>query len=212
MSNSSERCASYGHRQFKSLLASIRSDIRRFQTKSPENLAAPDDLVHRASAFLTPEILAQTIYRIAHFFYVRGWIRIAALMARLNSYTHKINIPPQSCIGPGLHIPHPCGITFCGSAGEDLTLYSLATCGATSDYADGPLEQSPVLGDRIISGAHQAIMGPVRIGDDVILGVGCSKISEDVPSAVLVYPRQARVFIPKPVAIEDFRRNLGDNQ
>jgi serine O-acetyltransferase len=207
MSLSSEQCARYRHGQLQSLLSSIRSDIRRFMTKSPENLAAPDDWVHRASAFLTPEILAQTLYRTAHFLHVKGYFRMAALLTRLNSFVHKINIPPQSCIGPGLHIPHPAGVTFCGSAGEELTLYSLATCEAGSDYVDGPLNQAPTLGDRVISGAHQAIMGPIRVGDDVILGVGCSKISENVPAGVLVYPRQARVFLPKPILIEDFQRN-----
>lgn len=209
MSFSSERCVEYRHREFRSLLGSIRSDLRRFQTKSPENLGAPDDMLHRVSAFLTPEILAQTIYRTAHFCSVRGWSRMGTLLARFNSYLHKINIPPQSCIGPGLHIPHPCGITFCGSAGQDLTLYSRSTCGANYDFADGPLEQSPVLGDRVITGAHQNLMGSIRIGDDAKLGLG-SKISTDVPPAMLVFPRQARVFTRKPVPLEDFRRNRGD--
>mgnify|MGYP001549726402 CR=1 FL=1 len=209
--NHSANCLHYGHDRFRTLLASIRSDIRRFQTKSAENLAAPDDLLHRGSAFFTPEILAQTLYRLSHFAYVNGWRRSAILLSRLNSYVHKINIPPQSCIGPGLHIPHPCAITFCGCAGEHLTLYSLATCGATYEYADPPLSACPVLGDRIISGAHQAILGPVVVGNDVILGVGVSKIEEHIASTVLVYPRQARVFVSKPRAIEDFLRPSGGN-
>ncbi len=201
------RCAAYQHGNLLPLRAEIFSDIRRFMTKSEASLAASDDTFHRVSAFLTPELLAQTIYRFAHYCYVRRWLFTATLLTRMNSMVHKINIPPQSCIGPGLHIPHPCGITFCGSAGSDCTLYSLATVGADVAYADGPVDQSPYLGDRVTIAAHEAILGPMTMGDDVKTGLFTFRMDFDVPSGVIVRGRVKKPSLhAKPGPLDAFQR------
>ena len=207
MSRVAARCSAYRHGSMRTLREEILSDLRRFMTKSQDNLSAPDDLLHRVSAFCTPQILAQALYRTAHYCFVRQWLLPAAILARVNSLVHKVNIPPQSCIGPGLHMPHPCGVTFCGSAGSECTIYSLATAGADTRHADGPINLSPFLGNRVTLAAHEALMGPITVGDDVKTALFTFRMDFDVPSGVMVRSRAKRPTLHnQPGHFETFRR------
>jgi serine O-acetyltransferase len=115
---------------------------------------------------------------------------VAQLFTVFNAFTHKISITPDSCIGPGCLVPHPVGVSFCGRAGSDLTLYSLAVCGTFESSLGGPLASAPRLGDRVTIGGRAAVLGPMRLGHDVrTLAV---RVVDDVPEGYSVTCRVVR--------------------
>ncbi len=186
-----QACASSGRLSWAGLAATLSADVRRFLNKSPE-VVVPDDWKHRLSALCTPQMMAVFLYRASHFLHARRWRRAAALLARFNLLVHKVTLPPESCIGPGLLLPHPAGVTFSGTAGRDLTLYSLAVCLPLPATVSG--RRAPRLGDRVTLGAHAAVMGPVSIGDDVKIAYSL-RVARDVPPSVMVVSSALRVAV-----------------
>ena len=178
MTEAELRCEAYGHRSFKALSRDLESDLQRYLNKSPENQAAGNSFKSRLSARLTPEWMALAVYRFSHFLYLNGWRRLSVVLFAVNSAMHRTFIPPSSCAGPGFHLPHPAGVTFIGSAGSDLTLYSLAVCCPLR--WDDPADHGPFLGDRVLIGAHAAVMGPARVGDDARFAPGV-RVTQDIP-------------------------------
>lgn len=177
-------CRAWGHDRLRGVWANVYDDITRFLNKSPENQAVGDTLRSRTGALLTPQLMCLVGYRLAHYAHCRGWQRLAALVTLLNSIVHKVCITPDSCIGPGCLLPHPAGVSFCGRAGRGLTLYSLAVCGPFETSLGGPLDAAPRIGERVTIGARAAVLGPVRVGNDVkMLTV---RVADDVPDNHIV--------------------------
>ena len=194
MSAQVDQCRSFGHDRFAAIRAGLNEDILRYLNKSPENQAAGDSFKTRLGAFLTPQLLCLAIYRISHYLHVKGWRRTALLCGRLNIVVHKVTIPPQSCVGPGCFLPHPSGVTFCGTAGRGLTLYALAVCCPRNAFLDGSIEHGPRLGDRVTVGGHTVVIGPITVGDDTKVAYTV-RLDRDAPAGVLVVSRVMKVTL-----------------
>ncbi len=166
MSDPASRCLLYQHHKLASVREGLREDIRRFATFSSEY--RPElNWKTSLSIFFQPAIQCLLLYRISHYLYVRRWLTLARLLSRLNLSIHRANIPPQSCIGPGCFLGHCPGLTFHGTAGNRLTMLSLAICCPKEDSFGGPAEKGPCLGDGVTVGAHAVVIGPVNVGDNV---------------------------------------------
>lgn len=201
--NIPKQCEMREHQRFSSVLRSLSADIERYLNKSPENQAAGDDFKHRFGALLTPNLLALTLYRFSHWLYVNGWRRPGRILERINFLFHKVSLPMQSCIGPGCFLPHPAGVTFWGSAGSGLTLYSLAVCCPTTAIAAGPAELGPTLGDDVTIGAHAVVIGPVSIGSRTRLAFRLG-VDYDLSEDCVVLPRELKVTThPREVKEEE---------
>lgn len=184
-------CHERGHDSWAGLRGNIRADVLRdlrIRFRRDDGPAV-DNFRHRASSFLAPGVLAIFLHRVAHYFTVRGWRRSGAIVSRINALLHKINITPQSCIGPGAFIPHPVGVTFHGTAGAQLTLFSLAACCAFENEMHGPAATGPTIGDRVIVG-RAMILGPVSIGDES--HIFAARVARDIPPRSIVISRIAR--------------------
>lgn len=197
MSRISNRCQAFAHQRLRTVASDLSQDILRYLNKSPENRAAGDTRKTRLGAFLTPQLLCLFVYRVAHWFHVNRWRRVASWLSRANLVLHKVHLPPQSCIGPGCFLPHPAGVTFCGTAGSGLTLYSIAVCCPLQANWNDPLLCGPQLGDRVMVGGHAAVLGPVLVGDDVKIAFSV-RLACDAPAGVLVVSKaqRARVVVP----------------
>ncbi len=193
------QCIAYGHYNLATIWSSLSEDILRYLNKSPENQAAGDKFKTRLGAFLTPQLLCLFLHRLAHYLFLKGWCRLAVVVSRLNLLVHKVSIPPQSCIGPGCFLPHPAGVTFCGTAGRGLTLYSLAVCCPVEGSLGGPMESAPRLGDRVTVGAHAVLLGRITVGDDTKVAFSL-RLDRDAPPGVLVISKALRVTIQSPPA------------
>ncbi len=187
--NDISSCKFFRHHRWSGTWSNVLEDIDRYLCKSPENIARGKHLKYKISAFFTPEILCLFFYRMSHFFMVNRWPRLAWLVMRFNQLIHKVNITPQSCIGPGCRLPHPPGVVFHGRAGEGVTLFSLSICCANENSLDGPVEDGPSLGNRVQVGAHSVLMGPICVGNDCKIYPQVV-LKKDAPDAAIVAPKK----------------------
>jgi serine O-acetyltransferase len=96
-------------------------------------------------------------------------------------------------IGRRLHLAHgQCGLViapYC-RIGDDCVLRQNVTLGRRGDGT--PQEAVPRLGDRVEIGAGAVLIGPISVGDDVLIGPNVV-VREDVPPASVVMPETPRV-------------------
>ena len=177
-------CSAWGHDRLAAVWSGLGADIQRYLSKSPENRAAGDNLKTRVSALLTPQLHCLILYRLCHWLAVNGWAAAGHLLSRLNMFIHKVNIPADSCIGPGCFLAHPAGVTFYGEAGYGLTLYSLAVSTPAWDGSSG----SPVMGDRIFIGAHAWTSGAIAVGCDTKVSYAVPLRRDAAPGSLVIAP------------------------
>ena len=181
-----EACRAMGHRTLGAVREGLEGDILRYLNKSPENRAAGDNPRSRLGAILTPQILCLVLYRLSHWLFAAGHRRMAVALSRFNQLVHRVNLPPQSCIGPGCFLPHPAGVAFLGRAGRGLTLYSLSVCGPNRPWlAEGAVEDGPSLGDDVTVGVLAGVAGPVTVGSSTKVAFGVN-IDRDTPAGMMV--------------------------
>jgi len=136
-------------------------------------------LVRSVGTFLLyPRIRAVVVYRLSAAAWERRWLRPLALWLQTRAIRSSgAEIHPAARIGPGLQLAHSVGIVIGHEvvAGRDLMLMQ----GVTLGHRGGPGQ--PVLGDRVRLMAGCSVLGPVRIGDDAVVGAG-AVVLDDVPA------------------------------
>lgn len=87
-------------------------------------------------------------------------------------------------IGPGLYLPHPCGIIVNRRCriGANCNLSQHVTLGLKSRE---PRAGCPILGDRVYVGPGAVIIGAIRVGDDAAVGAN-AVVTRDVPNQGVV--------------------------
>ena len=121
-----------------------------------------------------PSYLCVVLYRISHFFYMRGQRVFARLFWHINLLLNGIDIAPITQIGPGLFVAHPCGTVLVGKIGRNCFLHGQNGLGggrSNEDIGAGP--GLPVLGDDLEFGFGAFILGSFRVGDRVKIGPRC---------------------------------------
>ena len=93
-----------------------------------------------------------------------------------------IDIPCEKRIGRRLTIEHFGGIIVSGDSviGDDVVLRNGVTIGLKRTGIPG----APVIGNRVDIGAGAKILGPIRIGDDAVIGAN-AVVLVDVPAGAL---------------------------
>jgi serine O-acetyltransferase len=200
-------CKTHGHHSWSGTWGNVKEDITRQLNWSPESQLLEKTAARQISAFFRPEIQALFIYRLSHFLCIRGWRRTAAVVARINLTLHKVRITPQSCIGPACRLPHPPGVYFHGAAGRELTLFSMAICGASESVIEGPLSMHPTLGNRVSLGATAVVSGPVSVGDDTKIPYTVN-LTKDAPARMIVFSKRARLIPKNPAHGSDEEDHL----
>jgi putative colanic acid biosynthesis acetyltransferase WcaB len=97
-------------------------------------------------------------------------------------------------IGPGLRIYHGYALVLHPETrlGRDCILRHGTTTGLR-EAAPGESSGAPVLGDRVNVGPGCMLLGPIRVGDDAVIGAG-SVVTRDVPAGATVAGNPARVI------------------
>jgi serine O-acetyltransferase len=126
---------------------------------------------------------------------IRWPFTLAGMAAQLAAeIATGIQISAAADVGPGLYVPHT-GTTVVGSGsviGRDCTLchgLTLGHRGGGKDARNG----SPVIDDRVYIGPGSAVIGPVRVGSDAVIGVG-AVVTRSVPPRAVVAGNPARVL------------------
>ncbi|CAM5468230.1 serine O-acetyltransferase EpsC [Streptomyces abikoensis] len=142
----------------------------------------------RAEALLAPFLPALWLHRPASRLHARGHrvtARVLSLAGRFLS--GGVDIHPGARVGRRLFIDHAAAVVIGEDAviGDDVTLYHQVTLGAVGWWRDRrrlPGERRhPTLGDRVVVGAGASVLGPVRIGDDSLIGAH-ALVTTDVPA------------------------------
>lgn len=146
----------------------------------------------------TPAYASVAMHRYSHWLFARGWRIASRLLWQLNLWITGVDIAPMSDLGEGLVILHPCAVTIAGRAGRNLLVEGQGGMGGgmtLEDVGAGP--GVPVLGDDVRLERGAMVLGPVRVGDRVHIGPGCTVV-HDVPSDSIVDFERVRVRTGSP--------------
>ena len=128
----------------------------------------------------------------------RLWLVPCYLMLRRQNRRSGVALSRHVRVGPGFRIEHA-GKTYINAAavfGRDCTLMHNVTVGVShSRRGDAGV---PVIGDRVFIGPNAVLYGPIRVGDDAMIGAN-SVVNKDVPAGTLAVGCPALI---KPLAGE----------
>jgi serine O-acetyltransferase len=158
---------------------------------------------HRLRALvLAPRVWAIVAFRFARWVHSAGSAAIlrlplralVSLIAVFIDVATNIELPSQVSIGPGLFLPHSGYIVVASNVviGSHCTL----TQGVTIGHRGGGSVVSlagPVIGDRVYLGPGAVVLGPISIGDDVLIGAN-AVVTRSVPDRAVVVGNPARVI------------------
>jgi serine O-acetyltransferase len=131
---------------------------------------------------LAPNLQAVYFYRLSHALFLREVKLVPDVIAALARWMTGVEIYYSAKIGPGLKVIHGLGTVIGAETriGSHFTVYQGVTVGDKLGKATG-LDQRPEIGDYVIACAGSAILGPVGIGERVIIGVN-SVVLDSLPS------------------------------
>lgn len=126
------------------------------------------------------------LYRLSHYFFQRKKRLLARFFWHLNLIVTGADMSPISDIGGGLVIRKPEKIIIVGKIGKNCKLMGQGGLGggrSVFDIGAGP--GLPVVGDNVCIDFGAVVLGPIRIGNDVIVGAR-ALVVKDVPDGVFV--------------------------
>ncbi|MBA3972600.1 MAG: serine O-acetyltransferase [Candidatus Solibacter sp.] len=198
--------AKYPEYPFPKLIADFRADYQR-----SGGAARPLPLM-LAKATVCPGLKAISYYRLSHYLWCRGLLLPAKLLHSRMVKTTGADIQPAARIGPGCWLPHPVGVVvgMGVEVGAACTIYQSATLGESLSPIDG--HSYPRLGNRVLICSGAVVVGPITVGDDVVVGAN-SFLRQSVDSGCLVAGAPARILrrppSPDPAGLPSTARESG---
>lgn len=173
----------------RSLLIDLAQDYRRYSHGHPGNVWR---YFYKAAA--DAGFRAVLLYRISHRLYQQRNYFLAGLIQRIMHHTCHCWISCAAEIGPGFLIAHVGGLVIGAGThiGENCDVRHNVTFGGNYNKVDAGGRAYPWVGDYVSVGSGAAILGPVRIGSNVIIGAN-SVVTRDVPDDVVVSGIPAQV-------------------
>lgn len=164
---------------------SLREHIQAIQREDPAAKSALEVLL------CYPGLHALLMHRVAHWFYRHRRYVLARMISQFARFLTGIEIHPGATIGERLFIDHGLGVVIGETAeiGDDVLLYQGVTLGGTGNVRG---KRHPTLGNRVVVGTGAAILGDIRLGDEVKVGAG-SVVVHSVPDGSTVVGIPAKV-------------------
>lgn len=188
--------------------------------KEEVNLVFERDPAARSKAqvfFLYPGVKAIINYRIAHYFYKKGFYFIADWISKRTRKKTGIEIHPAAKIGKGVFIDHGMGVVIGETTeiGDNCTIYQGVTLGGTGKDKG---KRHPTIGSNVTIGSGAKVLGPFSVGDNSKIAANAVVLNEipenstcvGVPARVVkrnnirVTPEVDldQIHIPDPVSME----------
>ena len=138
------------------------------------------------SCFMTPAIQVLVLYRLSHYFFIKGHGVIARFFYTLNLIIFGADIGIASDIGGGCYIPHTVGLGIYGDLGENIFISHQVGIGGgmISDADIGAGSGLPVIESDVYIGAKSSIQGPIRIGRGSLIGLHALVIKDVPPNTI----------------------------
>jgi serine O-acetyltransferase len=138
----------------------------------------------RAEALLHAPWQALALYRVSHRFYEDGHRLGPALLTWIGRIVSGMEMHSGARVGRRAFIDHGFGVVVGESCviGDDVTLYHHVTLGSRGWWHDAPpgARRHPVIGDRVRVGTGASVLGPVTVGDDLLIRAH-SLVLHDLP-------------------------------
>jgi len=143
-----------------------------------------------------PGFHAIMAHRVAHKLHLWGVPLLPRLVSQISRFMTGIEIHPGATIGRRFFIDHGMGVVIGETAeiGDDVLLYQGVTLGGTGGEKG---KRHPTLGNRVVVGTGAAVLGNIRIGDNVKIGAG-SVVVNAVPGNSTVVGVPGRVVRLRP--------------
>jgi serine O-acetyltransferase len=164
---------------------SLREHIQAIKREDPAAKSSLEILL------CYPGLHAVMFHRVTHWFYDHKQYVLARLISHFARLLTGIEIHPGAKIGKRLFIDHGLGVVIGETAeiGDDVLLYQGVTLGGTGNERG---KRHPTLGNRVVVGTGAAVLGNIKLGDDVKVGAG-SVVVHSVPDGSTVVGIPARV-------------------
>lgn len=161
------------------MFAQITKDIDVIMQRDP---AAKTRL---EAALCYPGLHAIWLHRIAHHFYLKGWVVIPRLINTISRSITGIDIHPGATLGSGLFIDHGMGLVIGETAelGNNVTLYQGVTLGGTGKEKG---KRHPTIGNNVVVSSGAKVLGSFKVGDNSKIGSGSVVLKEVPPNSVVV--------------------------
>ena len=164
----------------------IKSDLKAFMKNDP---AAKSRLEIVLSYNTFHAIL---LHRFTHPLYKLGIPILPRFVSNINRFLTGVEIHPGAEIGESFFMDHGTA-TVIGETvkiGKNCTLFHNVTLGGTGKHSG---KRHPTLGDNVYVGTGATILGPVKIGDNVMIGAETFIIMHDVPNNCTVVGVPAKI-------------------
>lgn len=161
------------------MFAQMKKDIDAIMLRDP---AAKTRL---EAALCYPGLHAIWLHRIAHHFYLKGWVVIPRLLNTFSRFLTGIDIHPGAKLGPGLFIDHGMGLVIGETAelASNVTLYQGVTLGGTGKEKG---KRHPTIGNNVVVSSGAKVLGSFKVGDNSKIGSGSVVLKEVPPNSVVV--------------------------
>ncbi len=136
-------------------------------------------------ALCYPGLHAIWLHRIAHHFYLKGWVLLPRLINAFSRFMTGCDIHPGAKLGPGLFIDHATGLVIGETAelGSNVTLYQGVTLGGTGKEKG---KRHPTIGNNVVISCGAKVLGSFKVGDNSKIGAGSVVLHEVPPNSVVV--------------------------
>ena len=141
----------------------------------------------------SPRFVPVLLCRVSHLMYLYKLTPIAKAVSLINFFLFGLEVGVRCEIGKGLFFPHTSGIVIGAfSIGSNVTIYQGVTIGARElDFSY--LESSrPTIGNDVTIATGSVILGPIQIGDRVVIGAN-SVVLSSIPTGALAVGAPAKV-------------------
>lgn len=161
------------------MFAQIKKDIDAIMLRDP---AAKSRL---EAALCYPGLHAIWLHRIAHHFYLKGWVVFPRVLNTFSRFLTGIDIHPGAKLGQGLFIDHGMGLVIGETAelGNNVTLYQGVTLGGTGKEKG---KRHPTIGNNVVVSSGAKVLGSFKVGDNSKIGSGSVVLKEIPPNSVVV--------------------------
>ncbi len=164
---------------------SLRDHIQAIKREDPAAKSSLEILL------CYPGLHAVLFHQVSSWFYRRKSYVVARLVSHIARILTGIEIHPGARFGKRLFIDHGFGVVIGETAeiGDDVLLYQGVTLGGTGNERG---KRHPTVGNRVVVGTGAAVLGNIRLGDDVRVGAG-SVVVHSVPDGCTVVGIPGRV-------------------
>ncbi len=154
------------------MLRTILEDIKAIYRNDPA--------ARNIEFLLYPGFHQILVHRLIHPLYRRGIPFFPRLFSQIARMFSGIEIHPGAKIGMGLFIDHGSGVVIGETAeiGENCVLFHNVTLGGTGHHTG---KRHPTIGDNVLIGTGAIILGPVNIGNNVMVGANTFLYMVDIP-------------------------------